>query len=291
MPAAGPYGIEQFDAAGIINNYQAMQHNRIQMMILQKELQKSTREEETAAGVSRAIQAYTGGGAATTGAAGAAAKMGQTGQPAPADASTAAPGASPYPSGADREKLFGSLLALDPKVAGEYMDAFSKMDKAQLDHYGQVSSRVVQFAGGLLQLPQEQRAAALQQITPEAQQLGYTPDQLAQVDLSDAGLRQIMVSHMDADKIAQFVKPEYHPISQGGSLVETGPTGQARTVYETPTVEVGGDVYPRPLGMSGTAKPMTATNPKTGQRIQLNPQTGQWEPVGGAGGNASGGFQ
>lgn len=39
----------------------------------------------------------------------------------------------------------------------------------------------------------------------------------------------------------------------------------------------------------GQAAPQTATGPN-GQKIQLNPQTGQWEPVGGAGGNASGGF-
>jgi hypothetical protein len=37
------------------------------------------------------------------------------------------------------------------------------------------------------------------------------------------------------------------------------------------------------------AAPVTATGPN-GQKVQLNPQTGQWEPMGGAGGNASGGF-
>lgn len=39
----------------------------------------------------------------------------------------------------------------------------------------------------------------------------------------------------------------------------------------------------------GQSAPMTATGPN-GQKIQLNPQSGQWEPVGGAGGNVSGGF-
>jgi hypothetical protein len=39
----------------------------------------------------------------------------------------------------------------------------------------------------------------------------------------------------------------------------------------------------------GGAAPVTATGPN-GQKIQLNQQTGQWEPVGGAGGNVSGGF-
>ncbi|HEX7720459.1 MAG TPA: hypothetical protein VF389_11685 [Woeseiaceae bacterium] len=34
----------------------------------------------------------------------------------------------------------------------------------------------------------------------------------------------------------------------------------------------------------------TAVNPDTGERLQYNPQTDQWEPMGGGGGNVTGGF-
>jgi len=52
----------------------------------------------------------------------------------------------------------------------------------------------------------------------------------------------------------------------------------ALTIPYNSTVSTGG----------GTGE-VTATGPN-GQKIRLNPQTGQWEPMGGAGGNASGGF-
>lgn len=47
--------------------------------------------------------------------------------------------------------------------------------------------------------------------------------------------------------------------------------------------------YSAQVQAGGASAPVTATGP-SGQKIQLNPQSGQWEPVGGAGGNASGGF-
>jgi hypothetical protein len=240
MADAGPYGITQFDAAGVINNYQAAQQNRVQMMIAQKQLERLTKQTNNETATSNAVAAYYGGGnSSPTSPQPTTASASPTGSTVPG-ASTAPPAA---PNAASREKLFSTLLAIDPETATHYMDAFAKMDKAQIDRYTQVSSRVVQLAGGLLQLPQAQRAAALQRHAPEAQQLGYTPEQLAQVDLSDNGLRQIMVGHMDADKIAAFVKPEYHSTSQGGSLQVTTPAGGVNTVYESPTVEVGGDVY------------------------------------------------
>lgn len=271
---AGPYGITQFDAAGLINNYQVAKQNRIQMMVAQKQLERLDKQTKDEEGVRKAVSAYYGGAS----------------QAAPQSATAPFPTQPAAPKGADREKLFGQLMAVDPETATHYMDAFAKMDKAQIDRYTQTSARITQFAGGLLQLPQAQRAAALQQAAPEAQQLGYTPEQLAHVDLSDNGLRQIMVSHMDADKIAAFVKPEYHSTSQGGSLQVTTPSGGVNTVYESPTVEVGGDVYNRPAGMSSMPRPMTATNPKTGEKIQFNPQTNAWEPMGGQPVTPAGGF-
>lgn len=232
MPTAGPYGITQFDAPGVIGAYQQAQQNRIAMMLTQKQLERADKQAKDDEGIHKAVAAYLGGEKAsesqpqpaTAPSAVSPVSAGQSPAsvipaaysadplaplPDAAPAPAATPAAAPAkPSGADREKLFNSLLAIDPGVATQYMDAFAKMDKAAIDRYAQTSSRIVQFASGLMQLPQDQRAAALQEAAPEAQQLGFTPEQLAHVDLSDNGLRQIVVSHMDTDKIAQFVKPD-----------------------------------------------------------------------------------
>jgi hypothetical protein len=47
--------------------------------------------------------------------------------------------------------------------------------------------------------------------------------------------------------------------------------------------------FPRAQPVS--QQPMTATNPKTGEKLRMNPQTGQWEPIGGQTQPASGGFR
>jgi hypothetical protein len=58
MAEAGPYGITQFDAPGIIGAYQNAQHNRIQMMYEQKQLEQLDRTTKNEAAVQKAVAAY-----------------------------------------------------------------------------------------------------------------------------------------------------------------------------------------------------------------------------------------
>jgi hypothetical protein len=90
----------------------------------------------------------------------------------------------------------------------------------------------------------------------------------------------------------EFVKLQniYHSLPPGDPRKEQ--LGQYLTHRADPlmTLQVGPTthVMPRSAYLGGGQQqgeaPVTAINPQTGQRIQKNPQTGQWEPIeGGAG--------
>jgi hypothetical protein len=165
MAEAGPYGITQFDVAGVVGAYQQSQANRIQMMIAQKQMERIDKETKNEDAASKAVSAYysptpnASGAAPTTGA-----------------APGTAPGAGPaMPNAAARQKLIGTLMAIDPATAEKYMNVMAGMDKDQATRAAQTNAQIMQVMGGLLQLPPEQRKAAIQQQAPQLQQLGYTP--------------------------------------------------------------------------------------------------------------------
>jgi hypothetical protein len=60
------------------------------------------------------------------------------------------------------------------------------------------------------------------------------------------------------------------------------PGSQTPVILPHNITQVGG-------GAAVGGAPITATGPN-GQKLRLNPQTNQWEPMGGGGGNATGGF-
>jgi hypothetical protein len=253
MAEAGPYGITQFDAPGIIGAYQNSQRNRIQMMYEQKPADPL----------------------------------------APLPDQPAAPATS-QPDPAARQRLISTLLAIDAPTAEKYMSVFSAMDKSQAEQVALRNTHAMQIMGGLLQLPLAQRQAAIQQAAPELEQLGYTPQQVAGFVPSDENLRSELAKHMDADKLITFVKPEINAVAQGGSLVQSTPSGQTKTLYETPTVAgPNGEVFPRPGAMSAiptVQTPQEAAKLPPGTRFKL-PDGRIGTVPGGAGGNASGGFQ
>jgi hypothetical protein len=195
----------------------------------------------------------------------------------------------------DRQKLIGTLLAIDAPTAEKYMNVFSAMDKSQAEQVSLKNTHAMQIMGGLLQLPLAQRQAAIQQAAPELQQLGYTQQQIAGFVPSDENLRGEMAKHMDAAQLMSFVKPEINAVAQGGSLEQSTPSGQTKTLYETPTVAgPNGEVFTRPGGMSSAmptvSTPQEAAKLPPGTKFRL-PDGRIGTVPGGAGGNASGGFQ
>jgi hypothetical protein len=294
MAAVGPYGIEQFDASGIIGAYQNAQQNRIRMMYEQKQLEQLDRQTKNEAAVQKAVAAYYSNS-----------RLRLRHSPLqrlrrPADPLAPLPDqptatAASQPDPAARQRLISTLLAIDAPTAEKYMNVFSAMDKSQAEQVALRNTHAMQIMGGLLQLPLAQRQTAIQQAAPELEQLGYTPQQVAGFVPSDENLRSELAKHMDANKLITFVKPEINAVTQGGSLVQSTPSGQTKTLYETPTVAgPNGEVFPRPGAMS-TAIPTVQTPQEAaklppGTRFKL-PDGRIGTVPGGAGGNASGGFQ
>jgi hypothetical protein len=322
MAGIGPYGIEQVDVPGVVNSAQNIQMNRIRMIMAQKQLEMMT-------GTQKALQAYAAGEGGsssptsdfTTPAASAAPNSSTPGtmggsvagstaatttpvpssgmpppQPTSAQPSPAIAYTQPVAPSADelarRQALFHSVVSFNPEMAGQLADAFTKMDADTLNATVQRHTRIAQVAAGILQLPPAQRTAALQQEAPELQALGVPPQKIAGFNPTDENLRQLVAEGMDIERIAQFSRPEVQSVRQGGALVSTNPDGTPKTLYESPTmVGPNGEVFERPSALSTMPHPQTATNPKTGERVQFNPQTNQWEPIGGQTPPASGGFQ
>lgn len=237
---AGPYGITQFDAAGVISNYQAMQENRIRSMILQKQMANEERKAEVQSGIQSALSRFTRGGRDESGAlpdarpqTGAAAAVGAYGAPQPADPLAPLPDQAPAafrppqpagPAAGDRQALFQELMALDVDTAGNVMEAFAKMDKATASAAADRNLRLMQIAAGIMQLPYEQRRAAIQQAAGELQGLGFKPEQLANFDPTDQNLRQIVAQGMDMERIVKFVLPDLMNVN--GEVIDATAVGR-----------------------------------------------------------------
>jgi hypothetical protein len=118
-------------------------------------------------------------------------------------------------------------------------------------------------------------------IIQEMQAVGIDPN-------SEQG-KQIITSHLNGSSSGPSSVQEYEFAKQngfggsymdflnqkGGPLIANNGDG---TFTIVPRNMVGGSA-PAPSGE------VTATNPKTGQKLRLNPQTNQWEPLGGATGS------
>jgi hypothetical protein len=296
VPQAGPYGITQFDAPGIIGAYQQAQQNRISMMVAQKQLERLDKQTQEEEGVKKAIAAYYGGGNTSQASPNASGTpIAASGAPGGQNAPNAPVAAPRGPSAADREKLFANLMAIDQQAAVNVMDTFSKMDKAQLQQAAQTNLQLAQHATGYKMLPYEQRKAAIQRDAPMLQQLGLQPDQVAGFDPTDQNLNQIIAQSFDVERLAQFVQPKITPITDSGSALATDASGNTRVIYESPTIKgPNEEIYQRPSAMSGTmptvSTPQEAAKLPPGTQFRL-PDGRIGTVPGGAGGNASGGFQ
>lgn len=58
--------------------------------------------------------------------------------------------------------------------------------------------------------------------------------------------------------------------------------GTEGSFFTQPRIGIGQGAAP-PVSPQPAGEEVTATNPQTGQKVRLNHQTGQWEPIGGAG--------
>lgn len=253
---ANPYGITQVDVPGALSAYMGARQGRIQQMLLQRRLAQEEREAERQGGIQAAFQRYAGGNRgegespvapppqAPEPVGGAPAPQGipQTGQMAPQ--------AAPQPQAGDRQALFNNLLALDPQVAFQTMQALRQMDEAQFEQVEQRNAILGRAAQYLLTLPEDRWQAEFQRIAPALmEQGGLTPEQLQSFQVTRQNLQFVVAQARDIEKLAEEARPRLRNVRAGDVVIdERNPGGGP--VYESPFVEVGGDIYRRPPSMS-----------------------------------------
>jgi hypothetical protein len=131
-----------------------------------------------------------------------------------------------YKTGQDQKAIL-SQYAKDPAAAHNaayatgdpgIVDMVSKLDENQRQVALEKAQRLAAVAFKLKQTPYEQRKPALQQLAPALQgAYGFTPEQIAAFDPSDATLDGIISQGMDLKTLIEQSKPVSVP--EGGRLV------------------------------------------------------------------------
>lgn len=108
--------------------------------------------------------------------------------------------AAPPKRGLDQEALRG-LMVVDIEGATKLIEAFSKMDKAELDRHKAKNEALGQVAAYLSNIPMQRRGAELRRVAPQLMAAGWTPDELNNANLTNEGLSSYQALAMDVDKI------------------------------------------------------------------------------------------
>lgn len=199
-----------------------------------------------------------------------------------------------------------ALLAVDPATSLQLRD--QHMQEQQFSHQQALAALQqhrdrINFAGELMDQHPVKDQASYSAVLGAMRQAGYDISDIPQnYDPSYvAGVQQ-------AHSSLQRMEPGY-TVVQGATRFRGDGSVEARGNPEPDTVvpiTAGGSYMVRHVdpqtgqthlfgsngvGGQGGQPPVTATNPQTGARVQLNPVTGQWEPIqGGPTSQASGGF-
>ena len=200
---------------------------------------------------------------------------------------------SPTQGPALNRDVMQQMVFLDAPRAKAMFEAFNTMDAGELKRAEAKNSMLAAAAQRLSTVPMEQRKAYLQSIAPALQSVGFSPQELAQADLSDRGLYMYQATGVDVDHLIDNALEERK--FQQGQIVTPQPGAGAFRV--------------RPDGSTDTiVAPNDGSHP-VGSRVQpsAGPQVGavvsgyrfkggnpndraSWEPAGGGAGNGVGGF-
>lgn len=274
-----PFGITQVDIPGIYGAVQTARANRLQQLLGERQLQAADRQAERDNAYNTALTRLFGspsGAGAGSGASGSPtptpppnpvveAYGGTPPGPAqPAVTPPGLPGANPAGTPAPQQIRIDpaaaqALIQADPARGMQTVQAIQAMNAHQLE---QAHARLVALAPlyvAVAHIPYgtdgAQRRAYIQSILPQIQQMGIDPNEAAGFDPTDQNLNAHMALGQTMDQALTSARGHLMNVTQGGSVVDTDNidpiTGQARVVYESPTVAgPGGEVYTRPPAMS-----------------------------------------
>lgn len=184
----------------------------------------------------------------------------------------------PRAMGGEAKALQG-LAGVDPEAYGRIQTQQRQTAERSTEGLGRIAT-VIRRA------PYEQRRAMLQRMAPTLQQYGITPAQLEAFDPTDEQLDAYVAlsGQRDAAPTDLQRNVEYYRSIGRNDLADQYLTNRADPLVNMDINSDGiPDIAPRSAIMGriqgGQPQEQTATNPQTGERIRLNPQTGQWEPI------------
>jgi hypothetical protein len=128
----------------------------------------------------------------------------------------------------------------------EFATALSKLDDTKKKQLSDMYKGAAPFAYQALKLPYEQRKAYVQQIAPQLEAAGWTPDKVAAFDPTDANLGSIVQGNMTLEQAMARDKTDYREVLPGARLVPFDSTGR-------PITNDSGGVAPTPTGGSSTS--------------------------------------
>jgi len=147
------------------------------------------------------------------------AALGDQGQPPQSQAEPFQLSSLPIPKAhaAYNKDAMRDLFIIDPDTAMKLQEHFGKVDKAEAEAFGRKNEVLGQAAQYLSGFPPAQRGQALRAVASQLVAAGWTPQEIAQADLSDNGLKGYVAMAMDVDKIidnaradAQFDETRRH---------------------------------------------------------------------------------
>lgn len=177
--ASNPYGITQVDVPGLLGMHSQLKRQRLEDLYTQKKVEREDREferEERKAGVMAKLFAS---------------QKESDSAPAADTATEAEPTPQAPPARADGLRInpdaLRELATIDPEMAVKFSEFAAKADKADLERvaaHGEVKAlaakRLLQFPAG------EARMQEFERIKPDLMARGFSEQDLAAADLSDA---------------------------------------------------------------------------------------------------------
>lgn len=172
--------------------------------------------------------------------------------------------------------------AQDTAFANGDMDALkfvSSLQDTQRAQLGQHADAIAAVAANLAKLPADQRRAALAAAAPGLQRFGFTPEEIAAADVSDAGLTGYISAASSTKSALESYYDSQKPLTVADGAQVFGATpmggGQRPLIAENPKdivpqkpvwdSERGGWVYPPSAGApTGSMTPLGGSAPQTG---------------------------
>lgn len=106
------------------------------------------------------------------------------------------------------QEALRELYQVDPEAAIGIQKTVFDMDKATAGRIAERGKAMAEAAGALIGLPADQRAQGFREIAPRLLALGFSPEELNQTDLSDAGLNRYYRAGMSMEQLIAGQKEE-----------------------------------------------------------------------------------